>query len=1492
MKLPVRIFLSYVLCILIVVTGSPFQLYFEARAQDIVTPTSVEAPDAELISSIDQLREAFLNPEKAESSLDPFSLINQRVVDDRGERIEAVIQQEKIADYEARMTYYTELIAELEELRGKAQAKVDARRAQLGIAAPPEIQPYMPPQPEQTNENRAADLATELGREAIIARSSLPVAAEGTVRAAQQPPMDSKLQGALDVLLDIDSRLAMAQLELTDLKNYDPRKGKGLSVDLMIDTHLQTRHYWGRRMGIEVRQNGELVTQFNQSEFTESFSPEFNKENPLQEIRGDESKFTITDNKGNPLHEFFKSVEAIFFYGHYLVYIETDALNKSETVLPIRFIDLRFFKPNIGNSPLPVFTLPLNVTERPTTFSISEGFLKIGEQLLSYPQFDMLSKAHQILYNVNVALVDANAHKNAKPFVEEILRYFSLSMGSQEALFQAQMREAIAADPYLESLTESLSNRTVIDKEKASADLREAFKNGMVTDAEFKTIERHLPVDGTLIETNQALHNGRKLFTRMRLLTDFLMHPRPEGAPKLFNSLVMAATGGEAQRARVLEMGQESFSYKMAKYGLATGGVILAATYLPEPYTLHLATVGDFIGATFQHLQGYLSHMNYGKAYLELSSDAFITSTTGWTYFLDSYIADGKWVNFLIGLGNVLLIPLKLFGGSLIVTNSYKMFQKTLEMRRLSNGDLGFIASFRRAAIDVQNNYWRRSAEAEKKVSGSDVDTMTKDEIRLVSELIDRINSGRESIDGLEKEIETSEFRQRSMASSYIKTLLDYKKLFRFGKDVESAYEKTKHEIPLDARVSLPWAVWKSFFSYASIETSVTTLGTIWNYFFISRSFFWDPAKWMMLVTYPNYFNTTVTANKGQQHFPSKYNGGLELWPSKIHRALSRAAAVLPVSQVPGIQKMFLTQEALDNLAEFEKAVINAEIVAIEFAKKKAQKALIQSIRDPRRLEVMFDSAQREGDVSTGIRNLYDQKLATLTKRERIFYRAFFTRTFDVMMQRFVSELSSTTANLQMDPGTFVRHVARELRANNLGDYSFDPKLVAEMEPRIEQSVDLEQIRVWAEEVATQMDHFSDRANIQFRHRLLNNMHPQNGQIRRFLTAKEKFQDPRATQRAVRMEVADLFSSIPLGIVSALGLYAGVQTGVLQPFDANGLNTETHLLYMSRYLFYYGFIPGLIIGLMAGTWMKVQQDARIGSMGGFDNEIKFTDGQKGFWRNYFKNVFKNPNNKWKDNHIYYLKLIASNIQAAAVTIIIAQALGLGRIDVDVILSGYILAFTMFWTGFNLKTEQAYELASNWMRNKIPRKLRAHPLAMKKVDAMIQANKIKFSFWSTLYGTILIENVAGEMLTLKDNIAYGTRAFMRVVFGGDTPTIIISNFVDKLILTFHAVPGAEKLLGGVKHVFTNNYEAFDRFPDRLVEEGGRVIRVVENPALPENMAAEALGKTAALVGTTAAVTSIPYIIANASQRKRTRSLVEQGATIKASAPLRCNQLFVQ
>ena len=1493
-----RIFFGLLLSFVVLMAGAPFQLFFQSRAQEIpfseVVKFSEGEARAEMEENLKGLRSPILNPGES-SHLDPFQMLVQGAVDERPGNIKALKAEELLQDYLERVEFLEKDIRTLETIlveqeKKRAQARTEAQRNQ-----------------------------------------------------------------ANHFIEDAKSRIAFAKLELEDLKQFDPRLGEGLNVDLMIDGRLRKRHYWGNKMKVLVSQGGGVITELRQKDFTHSLSPVFSANNSLNDFRNQgDMTFTLTDHRGNPLNEFFVPVEAVFFFGEYLVYVESRQWNSERNVLPIRFIDLNYVRVNLGNAPLPVFTLPLKLEEKPTEFKIEKGFLKVGGQTINYPQMVLVSKMSQIFFNIYVSLMEPKTYKQVQPLIGEILDFLGRLMKSQGALFQEQFQRVISTDDYLRQVEEVAGRTKPVDVNELRKLIGGFFNDGHLTDREYSDLKQKLGIADSLNNANQTLFEARSLVNRIHLLMRFLIQPRPEGAPKIQQALIMLAASDNEQRLRGWEFVKDSFSAKLVKYGVGVGVPALVGTMIfPDFFQVHFYKTVDLISAIHAHFMGYLEHIDYGRAYAHLSKEAFIRVATGVTYFYDSYVTDDRWIKLLQGFGFIFLEILKPLVAIHLVVNSFIALKGTWRVRSLSKGKLGWLAAFYYEARQASRKYWmEKTRDIEKSGAGLSGDISPEEE-KLLLDYLKRIREGRASTEDLIREIERGEsglsdsllsrfsledLVNRLSSDGFKKVLLsilktqqqseedikrafengvrDYNRMVSFSENVGETYEEVAENFPGRRIQGVREALANTFLSYPSLIRSFKAAVLGWNYPYLIRTYFYNPTKWFMFLIYPNFFRVTMSSREGKQHFPSRYNGGLELWPGKLHQMLSetvhgfspvseaqkheeasqmsetekpeetgqRMGSVWILSRFQNIRSLLnqwlISEKGLESLRQFESVVIRIEARIIGIARERAQKALMESIQDPDRLLRIFNST----GTSMGISDFSDPKIKKLSSRERLFYRAYFTRTFELLMQSFVSEVFSIGKTGSMDPSDFAREVLQKIKRGELPGINIHQDSPGKTS--LEKNVDYEQIRQWADKLAYQGEAFLTKMDVQFRTKLLESIHPDNKQLGLVFQASKMAEKPQAMDRAVRAQVSSLFTSIPLGIVSTLVLFASVQSGLLQPFDFQGMDTETHFRYMSRYLFWAGFAPSVLLGIVAGTWMKVQEDARIEGNGGFDRVVKYSDGQRGFWRYYFKNVFKNPSNNWRANQLHYLKIMWYTLPAASVTVIATNLYGLGRVDLGIFVSGYVVVFATPLVGFGLQLGQAFELASAWIKSKIPRRFRANKMAIQYVDRQIQVYKIKQSYALNLFEIFIVQGITGSLLTLSDNARYGTRAFIRLLFGGETLAELVNGFTDKMIEAFKTIPGVKPGMEAVKHIFTNNFEAWQRFPKELVEAYPNVNRVEYNSGLPKNAFGELVGKAGAMVSSWGGVSAVPYIGSHVLQ------LRTQGQIQKKGSKLRCSSLFAR
>ena len=1245
------------------------------------------------------------------------------------------------------------------------------------------------------------------------------------------------------------------------------------------------------------------ISSIKQRDFNGSLSHRFNSDEMIIERQID--SFQITKPNGEVLHNFDIPVKTVLFYGRFLVFYETNSIF-FENYTTLKFIDLQYASVNIGNAPLPVFSLPLKTTHSPESVKIVKGKLIVDKTELSHEQLVLLSQTQQILFNTSVALVDPETRETGKDLVNQIHEFYNKAMEAQSALFQEQMNQSLRAEELIAQEQDRLrllgDTPDTNDTKQAELEalIKKSLEDGTLTDEEHKKISSALKIKQTLSETNNALYNGRRLSTRIRMLWSYLKQPRLEGALALQNTLLALATSKTKKEdiGRSWNLMRRNLADKVIKFGVTAIGATVAITVLPEAYINYLFQSTDLISATHEHFMGYLAEIDYGRNYARLSEEAFITSITGFTYFYSSYLADGQWTKFLWGLGHILLFPVGLFASIHFSVNAFKMVKGTSKQIKSFAGEQGsWFRALYLAAQKDKDRFNNQRAEAERKISGSDLNQITPKDVEHLEQEIVRINNGGKSASSKESKTER---RKARLSGAYSKTIGLFKKI----KDASTALErkaskslfrgsyfeglkdwisKQSHQrvkevggseglkAGISSLTNIGWSLKQFLLSSSSIRTTFKFNALLWNFFFIPRSFALNPKMWMMFFAYPNFFKET-TKDLRSQRFPSEYNPGLYGWGLKARMAISTATPK-SLSESKLFSKLFskvlFSKKGLYQLRRFEAVTKKIEPEIIRFAIIEALKALMKEM-DHKKIIKIFDSSRVEGQTTTGISSLYDKTLKGLSRKERTFFRLHFTRTYDTAMKEFWSRALAKQADDDMQlfspdsnlgPRALGRSIQKALRAGNLS-IAFTKDTITSLVNEAKENTNLEEIRHWAETATNSLNQIHTRVANNFKHDLLGRFNPANGALHRYNVVKTKVLDSNAIERATRAELASLKVSIPLMLIIAVGVYAAVPTGVLQPFDPEGLDTDTHYNYFSRHLFYSGFIPGVILSILANTWMKIQDDDRIDSFKGFDSTILFEDQRKGFWRFYLKNFFKNPKNKWTQNQIHRLKITISNLSAAATTILVTQLWGLGRIDVGIFLAMYIAIFVTPLSGAILKLDQAFELSKAWVSSRIPAKLRAHPKAQDFISKDLERKRMRFTVFNEFFGELILGNIAGDMLVLRDDARMGTRAFLRMVFGGETPTGLINNGLEATKNVGQKIPGLNPLVEIIRELFTNNYEAFDRYPKRLLELSvNQINRVIEDPNLPKHVLGEFLGKFFGATTTLGGFAAVPYAVSH-------------------------------
>jgi hypothetical protein len=1271
----------------------------------------------------------------------------------------------------------------------------------------------------------------------------------------------------------------------------------GEEIDDLVDRSIKKKHYYRNNLKISLVDAVEKETpirSFKEKDFLES---KLDGKDHLFENFNSYSQdhiFHLTDKNGRPLHSFARPVQQVGFFGPYLIYVEEDHLNIDKGIAEVKFIDLEYFRGDIGNAQLPVFTLPLNRTSPIKDLQIKNGVLYIDDLPLEKKAFDFLSSTNRVIFNMAVTMADPGTLQRSENLVKEMINYFSLSLKETDKKIKDQLEAALDQEKDLQTIFKEAqarmgnaleTQRELQGSAAGTSGLSEDIDDNVKAGKE--VIEANNKINNALKASNAQVQYSRQFMARTHMFLTRFTSPRPAGAIVLIKSMAMLAGSlvrydKVGARANWRDIKSHSL-FKFLKYGSFTLAAGAIGPHLPEPYSFHLHQSLDFAQMLMEQVDIYLQKSNYGMAYVDLIGESFSKAASGIPNIPNAYFTPEKLPKFITGLTSVLTIPFIVFGIPHILVNSFKAYKSVKGkmtditkkgqgrlkafakgIKEVVKGERNIIKSFNKKVLlnylqkkafsvnkenfikffqnkretlrnlrkafvehvnDERTDYDKWMSDGEKEVSG-EVSDLTDEEVKDLRDHINR-NGGAVS----EKVPVTKRFFKLigkvlmlpfstiGWTRNKIANVFDLaaqrltketQEMSRTAKVLDRLGRFIAVSAPTKSIDSFGKAMKNFFFSYPALTNTYRFLANTWNYFFLARSFAFYPKTWVMGIVYPRYFRVTIG---DPRNFPSAYNGGTRTTAKHWSMRFKERGGDVELLK----------------LREFEKAILPIEQIVYEEALQKSLHELMGRTENPELLKLFFDSTSNyaPGTSSTGLNNLADPKLDKLPPEELSFFRAYFTRTFDKSMRQYLEKfaqdrLSRMAEKINIEVDRLTTEELKSLSAHWIEDlekYETELKednseikkvLHTEIRQTIKEVTADGNVSHWANDVATKFSFFFQRKNINYRHKLFKKIRAGNPQIKRFLTAEDALKNAKSLARAVRSEVASLIINKPVQLLGLLALYAGIEQGVLKPLH-DVMNGPDSIIYMSRYLFYNGFVVGTVIGIMADTWMKVQTDARIQETGSFDKIPMKRYREKGFWRYYFKSTFSNPENKWWSNQLHYTKLIWANIPAAFITISIANFATLGRFDLGAFMAGYMVTFFTPLMGINLKFEQGFELASSWVASKIPRKYRAHPEAQRWINGQIQKKKFQFNIFYQTW-----EVFAGAMMGIFELIGtdkYGPRSFLRTVFGGYTPTELAALGLRKVGDVLGFIPGVEFITTKCEGLLTNNYTDWSKVKPR-------------------------------------------------------------------------------
>ena len=604
------------------------------------------------------------------------------------------------------------------------------------------------------------------------------------------------------------------------------------------------------------------------------------------------------------------------------------------------------------------------------------------------------------------------------------------------------------------------------------------------------------------------------------------------------------------------------------------------------------------------------------------------------------------------------------------------------------------------------------------------------------------------------------------------------------------------------------------FFSYPNWAYTFTATAYIWNYYFLYRSFAMAPRVGIKALWYQNYFDRMYN----ERHRATVMNGG----------RTSRLGAGWDQGRNTW-RKLRTGQEYLSTLKKFEQEIMAVERTYLRASAEQAYHLVVSMFIEqpgkeylkPKQYAHIDHVIQSGVAFSTGSdqteyglkpnpsKATYILDLSTLQKKAGLFFELYQRVLFKEAMREYIKEkLSLSDQNLS--DRQIRRKAIQQLSKGETLDFSEQENLNdARNRVRVLSNRLNLRDKVLHSIQKFYRDYFHKRS-VKVNAKAEKFLNPtSNIQLERFEIAKQALKDPEAIARAARLTLTQLYVDKPIQlVVMALTLVGAVGDITALQVLHTEMHSEEALFHLSRLSIWAGFMSALIMDLLGGTWMKVQEDARLDVRGGFDNIPTREDVEKRFAapRWYLKQTV-GKGNELKAGYKYGWRVILGNFMAALVNIGLIWSLTLGRFDLELFGAGYLAMYLIPFFAIQYKLDQAYEMFSNFSLSKLIRrgfdfngkhkKLLYHPAIIRYKMNRSLVDRRNFNLLNALFVNNIIESVVDILSMIRS--PWGSRGLVRQFTLGWTPT---EYWIKTMNLAQEKGLMSEGFAESCKKVFTN------------------------------------------------------------------------------------------
>lgn len=159
--------------------------------------------------------------------------------------------------------------------------------------------------------------------------------------------------------------------------------------------------------------------------------------------------------QGQTLNDFQNNFTSVAVYNRYLVFIEPGRTFRDHKILNLSFIDLDFFQSAVGRTVLPIFRLPISVSDEALRdpgkleLEATSMGLKVDGRFINSEVFEFFSWMQQMVFNITASLTDDNFHESTSKVLGSMLEHFDVALDQTAKSLDEQLERAgVSFDMY------------------------------------------------------------------------------------------------------------------------------------------------------------------------------------------------------------------------------------------------------------------------------------------------------------------------------------------------------------------------------------------------------------------------------------------------------------------------------------------------------------------------------------------------------------------------------------------------------------------------------------------------------------------------------------------------------------------------------------------------------------------------------------------------------------------------------------------------------------------------------------------------------------------------------------------------------------------------------------------------------------------------------------------------------------------------------------